>query len=195
MSKDNIIADTLKRQRIDKPSIGNKQGKLVSMSQLAEIQGVTIKTVDDWTKLGCPFVPHPSGSKMFYTGEVGNWYINWYLDKYKEKLIESAPEIEAKMDTFEADRRKKVAEAMLAELKLAKEREQVANFTDLVVNFGNACANIRATLISWSSLLPARLAHKSETYIRKKIDKEVSDVLENLTSYKHEWLKVEKDED
>lgn len=195
MAKEQIIEQTLKKQRIDKPAIGNKDGKLVRQNEIAEIYGVTCKTVDDWAKLGCPYVPHPSGGKLFYTGKVGGWYMNWYLEKYKDKLVEAAPEIESKMEAFEADRRKKVAEAMLAELKLAKERELVANFQDLAVNFGEACANIRAGLISWSSLLPARLAHKSENHIRKKIEKEVGDILENLTKYKHEWLNAEVDED
>lgn len=90
---------------------------------------------------------------------------------------------DGEMSVEEARRRKEVANALQAELNLAKDREQVANIDDLMELFSEALVNVRASLTSLSSRMSGMLAHQDEESVRKLIDKEIQDTLENLSSY------------
>jgi len=87
------------------------------------------------------------------------------------------------MTMTEAKTRKEIAQALQAELNLAKEMEQVANIDDLMEEFSSALVTVRASLSSMSSRLAGILAHQDEQAVRKLIDEEVTVMLTGLSNY------------
>lgn len=174
-------------------AIGNATGKIVDQAELCRLYGVTRKSHDSWIEEGCPWLPHPkrAGGKMFDTAKVARWYMEWQLKKVEAKYIEVAPELNNRMDMYEAELRKKIAQALKEELSLAKEQEQVANIEDLMANFADAASNIRAALMGWKNKLPGKLAHQSEPVIADLLDREVETILNHLVNYKHDYRGAE----
>lgn len=168
--------------------LGNKPGQIVGRSELSRILGVSITTVGDWHNMGMPAMPKDKGKGYLYdTAQVLKWRVQHEHNLVKASMIDAQPLIENQMSAIEADRREKAAKAQLAELKLAKERSLVANIDDIMLNVGEALVGVRAGLMSLKSSLPGRLAHKDEYFIAKAIDKEVTNLLEKLSDYDHEY--------
>jgi phage terminase Nu1 subunit (DNA packaging protein) len=93
------------------------------------------------------------------------------------------PEDDLPMSMAEAKTRNEIAKALLAELNLAKEMEQVANIDDLMDEFSQALVTVRASLSSMSSRLAGILAHQDEHQVRKLIENEVAVMLTGLCKY------------
>lgn len=164
-------------------------GKLLSSVEFSALLGLSVEEVDKWPGMGCPSVPDPRmpGAFLFDTAESLNWRFSVDINAIRETLDEYAPNIENDVEVKEATKRKAIADALLVELKLAKEQELVANIDDLLHNFRKANNNTRATLVSWKSRLPGLLAHIDEGEIAKILDLEIDDVLNNLMNGYHEY--------
>jgi len=88
--------------------------KSVNRSQLAELCGVNLSTVDNWVRDGCPFISRPVRQG------VGRWEFSvaavfeWRINRERQAVLGDVVTI----DENEARRRKLAAEAGLAELEL-----------------------------------------------------------------------------
>lgn len=101
----------------------------------------------------------------------------------RAKDVPQEPENDLAMSMTEAKTRSEIAKALLAELTLAKEMEQVANIDDLMDEFSQALVTVRASLSSMSSRLAGILAHQDESEVRKLIENEVAVMLTGLCKY------------
>lgn len=93
----------------------------VNREKLAELHGVEPRTVTNWVNStpACP--SHVEGrNRWFDTGEVFRWLIAREVGKALENVVAPPPD-----DIVEAERRKAVAEAMLAEMKVAEKEGSV----------------------------------------------------------------------
>lgn len=196
MAKKKTIEDQIKQIKPKTLGIAGKPGRMVGQTEMCEILGITPKTLTDWVKQGCPFLPVPGMNngtiRSYDTAKVAEWYMKYQLQKIEKNYIEIAPEFENQMQMFEAERRKKVAQALREELLLAKEQSQVANIADLMENFIEAANNIRAAAMSLSNRLPGKLAHQSEGVIADLLSEEVDTMLNHLVEYQHDYKESEK---
>lgn len=196
MAKKKSIEDQIKQIKPKNLGIAGKPGRMVGQTEMCEILGITPKTLHDWVKEGCPFLPVPglnNGTIRSYdTAKVAAWYMQRQLHKIEANYIQIAPEFENQMAMFEAERRRKVAQALKEELSLAKEQALVANIDDLMINLTEAANSIRAALMSWSNRLPGKLAHQSEGVIADIISEEIETVLHHLVEYNHDYVEREE---
>lgn len=75
-----------------------------------------------------------------------------------------------------------------AELLLAKERGQVANIEDLMLQFTEALIQVRAKLVSMPARLSGILSHQEEDVIHKLIETDITEILETLSDYDHRYI-------
>ncbi len=98
-------------------AVNNKKtrGRVVNRAELAEINGVSMPTIDDWVKRGCPVVQRGGRGRawQFNTAEVRNW-------REDDIRAESSHTTHATKD--ELLLRKLAAETEQAELDLAKSK-------------------------------------------------------------------------
>ena len=168
-----------------KVRFGTKEGKKVNMATLAEIMGVTPKTINQWVNQGMPQEGMDGRSRKFDTAECLVWRVQKEADDIRASIEGVIPE---HMEYKEAQRRKEAANAQLAELELAEKRGQVAQILDIMTNVCEALSGVRAKLVSMSSRLAGPLTYQEEKEVRKIIDAEVREVLEGLSEYEHEYI-------
>lgn len=125
----------------------NKLGGIVNRAELANICGVSLPTIDDWVRRGCPIVSRGGRGKAweFNTADVQGWRI---ADEVA-RALGSAP-------TSEKDLKLRRMKALteLDELELAKARGEVAPLDEIRRVVVAAFAEVRASLL----VVPARLA-------------------------------------
>lgn len=123
--------------------------KSVNRSQLAELCGVNLSTVDNWVRDGCPFVSRPvrQGGRgwEFLTSAV----IEWLRNRERQSALSDV----VKIDEAEARRRKLSAEAQLAELELHKASGAVVSIEDSQRAWSQFGGAIRAKVLA----LPKKL--------------------------------------
>lgn len=176
-----------------------KPGMIVDTAGLAELFGVTKQTVALWRKQGMPIHRKPSERKYEYDSAAcyqwrlkhENQLLNDAFDQERKELQTNNPDPSGRMTGAEAKTRREIANALMAELELAKAQEQVANIEDLMINFTDALVEVRAKLVSRSSRLAGILAHQEEEAIRDILDKDTADTLEALIDYQHEYVEVD----
>lgn len=170
-----------------KPSKG---GKLLNAKEMAMFAGISDMAFSkSWIKDGCPSIPDPMNPKrtLYPSATVMKWRLDKDLAVHKEKIIGQVETLQGDMTIGEADRRKKQADAQLAELKLSKELELVANIEDLMINFGTAVGHVTASLLGWRANLTGLLTMKEEDTVDKILDEEVTRILQHLKEYKHNF--------
>lgn len=150
----------------------------LNLNAVSKALGVTIGEIKEWRDQGMPFVD--GGGAIHRDRYVVADIFKWHQDKLKAGA-------EAEMTQAEAKRRREVALALKAELELAKERGQLVVIDDLMDEFSAALVQVRAGLVSMPSRLSGLLAHQDEDSITEKLDSEISDLLEHLSEYKHEY--------
>lgn len=168
----------------------SKGGKLLNAKDMAMFAGISEMAFSkSWIKDGCPSIPDPMNPKrtLYPSARVMKWRLDKDLAVHKDKLIGQVETMQGDMTIGEADRRKKQAEAQLAELKLSEALKLVANIDDLMKNFGTAVGHVTASLLGWRANLTGLLTMKSEDAVDKVLDEEVTRILQHLKDYKHEF--------
>lgn len=175
----------------------SKGGKLLNAKDMAMFAGISDMAFSkSWIKDGCPYIPNPKNPKvkMYASAAVMKWRLDKDLKAHDQKIIGEVSSTRGQMTATEADTRKKTAEALLAELKLARELELVANIADLMGNFANAVGHVTATLLGWTANLTGVLTMKDEAEVEKIIKEEVGRILGSLKEYKHDYQGVDEEE-
>lgn len=123
-------------------------GRHFTKAELAESLNVSLTTVTNWVRNGCPFVTRGTKGKawVFDLADVVTWR--------QERAVEQALGDTSTLSIDEARRRKVSAEAAMMELDLSKRRGEVVEIADVAEMVGEDYANVRAKLLS----LPAKLA-------------------------------------
>ena len=175
-----------------KPS---RSGKLLNAKDMAHFAGISeVAFNKSWINDGCPCIPDPAKpkNKLYPSASVMKWRLDKDLRVHTEKLIGQVETIQGDMTISEADRRKKQADAQLAELKLSEALKLVANIEDLMLNFGTSVGHVTASLLGWRSNLTGLLTMKTEEQVDKVLDEEVNRILQHLKEYKHEFVSFEE---
>lgn len=119
--------------------MAKRAGKQVNRSDLADTFGVSLPTVDDWVRNGCPWVQRGGRGVewVFDTAAVARWL--------RDKAAEAA--VGDTSDDAEAwKRRKLAAEAQREELKLAADKKLVAPIEQMERHLARVFAEVRAKL-------------------------------------------------
>lgn len=173
---------------------GNSDSVEMNRADLAKVFGVADRNIGKWVDQGMPFVKGSGigagNRRMYRVADCVKWRVETDMERAKEfyGVQEPSPEQEEIIQLDEARRRKEVATALQAELTLAKEREQVANIDDLMANFAESLIRVRAKLVSMPSRMSGLLAYLDEAEIEKKMDSDITDILNELSEYDHQYI-------
>ncbi len=151
------------------------RGLNVNRQELANINGVSMPTIDDWVGRGCPVVQRGGRGRAwtFNTAEVRNWREDDI--RAQEHGVERATKDELVL-------RKLAAETEQAELDLAKAKNEVMLVEDyeraLTKAFGEVRAGVR-------NVVPSRVARRiigepDETKIKEVLLEEIDFALAAL---------------
>lgn len=164
------------------------KGKAVNRTELANVFGVSLPTVDGWVRNGAPNrKPLGSRSVLFNTADIANWL----RDRAREEATGSAP-----ADEQQLRRRKMLAETEKAELELAKAKGEVAP----VREFERATAGLMAIIRQNILNVPARavlqlLGCTDETEFKAKLRAELVLALETAAEAEIDLEDEESEED
>ena len=167
-------------------------GKLVGKTELAEIIGVSLPTIDHWLAKGMPFVEQGGRgvSYVFNTSDCIDWKFDQIRAEYEN------PEKDTNIIEYsEARRMRMQADAELAELNLHRERGTVVSIEVIEEQL----ANILGTVKAQSGAIPHKLAHRFQNMRSpKKIENlmraELNAALTDLSIYDPKGLPKDLDD-
>jgi len=152
-------------------------GMQYGKAELAQCLGVSLPTVGQWIRKGCPYVEKGGVGKkwLFDSAEVIAW-------REEQVTLQALGDTQS-LDIEEARRRKLAAEATMAELELAKRRGEVIEIDQVASVIGDDYANVRAKLLALSTkLAPQLVGVESLGECQQLIERGVTEALEELTA-------------
>ena len=167
-----------------------KAGMFLNGKQMCEFAGISEQAFhQSWLPQGCPSMPNPKkpSEKCYSSAQVMKWRFDKDFEALKKTMIGVVEVSQGEMTMLEAERRRKQAEALLAELKLVNERKLVANIDDLLNNFAIACESTAATILSWRTNIVGELTMRPEEEVEKIMAEEVTRLLTDLRNYNHTY--------
>jgi len=169
------------------------RGREVNRTELAEINGVSLPTVESWVRRGCPVVQRGGRGRawQFNTADVRNW---------REDDIRAEASNATHANKDELILRKLRAETEQAELDLSKARNELVPIDQFDRAMTKAFGEVRA---GFRNVLPSRAARRligesDETKMKEVLIDEVDQILLVLSDSDliHETdLEVEDDEE
>jgi phage terminase Nu1 subunit (DNA packaging protein) len=148
------------------------RGTVVNRAGLAEIFGVALTTIDTWVKAGCPVLQRGGRGVewRFDTAAVARWRTDDAAQRAKGDVPDDADKLEL---------RKLAAETMVAELKLATARGEVAPVAEFEKATARLMATIRANVLNVAPRAVLRLlAETDETTFKRVLREELALALE-----------------
>ena len=159
---------------------------IVNRTQLADVFGVSMPTVDAWVRAGCPVVQRGTRGVewKFDTADVAKWR--------QERAVNDATG-DKQQDANEIERRTKLAKMRQAELEVAKAMGLVAEIADFERVQSARAAVIRQNLLN----VPGRavlqlLGETDEATFKQKLRAEIVLALETAAT---QALDLPEDED
>jgi len=157
--------------------------KVLNRTELAEFCGVSLVTIDNWVREGCPYVSRPvrrgAGQWEFSPGAV----FQWRVDKERKSALGEVAEI----DESEARRRKLAAEAGLAELELHLANGAAVKIQDQEKVWVQMVGAARARLLSLPSKLGRLLAIELEaSACQSLVESGINEALLELSEFQVE---------
>ncbi|WP_449246557.1 terminase small subunit [Desulfarculus baarsii] len=149
---------------------------IVNRTQLAEIFGVSLPTVDAWRRDGCPVEKQGGRGKEYKFDTVS--VLEWRQEREARRYVGNTEGI----TEDEARARKLAAEAALAEITLAERLNAVA-LTEDVFNIVSAeYAAVRTQILAIpTKTAPLCFAASSIAEVQQIIDKEIRQALAELS--------------
>lgn len=143
-------------RKITKPS-----GKIVSRTDLADVFGVSMPTVDTWVRQGCPVVKRGSKgiSWEFATADVAEWL----RERAAAELTGDGNNLD------EIERRTKMAKMIVAELEVAEAKKQVALVSEFERAQSMFAAAIQASVMQVTQRVVIRLLGETDEATFKKV--------------------------
>lgn len=148
----------------------------VSQLQLAELLGVTPKTIRAWERQGCPVERKSKRGlpSQYKVADVFRW-------REEQARLAASGDLDA-MDMEEARRRKLAAEAAAAELALARERDEVVEIELVSKEVGAALAACRSRLLQ----VGAKVAPQCEltpdaASVKEMVDDAIYEALDEIS--------------
>lgn len=121
--------------------MAQKGGLIVNRSQLAATFGVSLPTVDQWVRSGCPHVTKGAQGQSwkFNTADVTQW-----------RISTAVAEATGDADALENDlrRRRMLADTKHAELNLAKAQGEVAPLSEFEREWARAFTTVQVNVMN-----------------------------------------------
>ena len=165
-------------------------GKTLNRAQLAETCGVSLVTVDNWVREGCPYIKRP-GRKGVSQWEFSPAAVfEWRIERERRAVLGEV----VKIDETEARRRKLAAEAGLAELELAKANGACVSIEDAQRASGQMIGAARAKLLSMPNKLCRLVAIESdvatcESLLRDSVEEALAELAAGLNPAEEDEIK------
>lgn len=139
-----------------------KRGKFVNRADLADTFGISLPTVDAWVKKGCPVVERGSKGRqwVFDTAVVHDWRIQLALSDSVTATASAGGQI----SKDEADRRKAVAQAVVAEVDADEALKSVVSRFDAEALMADFCQALRAGMSNACTKIASRTATLSDPH-------------------------------
>lgn len=168
----------------------------VNKTELAELQGVSLPTINAWMTQGMPVAAEGGRGKGY---EFDNAAVTeWRVSRAQRKALSGAgSESEAA-----SKKRKVAAEADIAEMKAAQIRGELCIQADLVADIQNDLAKVRARLLGIPTRAAPMVVALEEQGARQLLQELVHEALEELSSvnldeflepYEHQPESTKKD--
>jgi phage terminase Nu1 subunit (DNA packaging protein) len=135
---------------------------IVNRTQLAEVFGVSMPTVDGWVRAGCPVVQRGSRGVewQFETADVAKWR--------QDRAVTDATG-DTQQDGAEIDRRTKRARMLQAELELAESMKQVAPVDEFKRVQAARAAMVRQNVMNVAARAVLRLLGETDESTFKRV--------------------------
>lgn len=139
---------------------GAIDGRLVNRADLAGIFGVSVNTVTNWIEKGCPYVERGSNGVewQFDTAAVIDWRIQRAVENVAVNAGEDGPKDSSKARREDADCRRAVANAIVAEINADEALKAVVSRHDAVADMATFCQVLRTGLSNMASKVAGRAA-------------------------------------
>ena len=129
-------------------------GRPVNRGELASLCGVSLPTVDGWVEKGCPFLERGSkGVEWRYDSAA---VIDWRIQRAVENAVMNAGDDSSKARREDADCRRAVANAIVAEINADEALKAVVSRHDVVADMATFCQVLRTGLSNMASKVAAR---------------------------------------
>lgn len=153
-------------------------GRILSQVDMAEILGVSTVTLREWSRQGCPVKQAGSKGKaaQYASADVIKW-------REEQAAGTAADDDQTIISTDEANRRKTLAEARLAELKLSEARGALIDIETVGLSVDKVLGKCRVRLLAMPGALAQALSNEPDpAVIRDKVFNEISEALNELSS-------------
>lgn len=148
----------------------------VNRKGIAELQGVSLPTIDAWVREGMP-VAEKGGRGVGYKFNPAA-VTEWRIDRETKKSRAA----KGKQSESELKRRKLAAEADMQELKTALFREELCKQDDLVADIQNDLAKVRARLLAIPNRAAPAVVGGDEREARKTLTDLIHEALDELST-------------
>lgn len=139
---------------------GSIDGRLVNRADLAGIFGVSVNTVTNWIEKGCPYVERGSNGVewQFDTAAVIDWKIQRAVENVAMSAGDDGTKDSSKARREDADCRRAVANAIVAEIDADEALKAVVSRHDVVADMATFCQVLRTGLSNMASKVAGRAA-------------------------------------
>lgn len=133
---------------------GPIDGRPINRGELASLCGVSLPTVDGWVEKGCPFLER--GSKGVEWRFDSAAVIDWRIQRAVESAVTGAGDENTKAKREDADCRRAIANATIAEIGADEAQKAVVSRHDVVADMAAFCQVLKTGLSNMASKVAAR---------------------------------------
>ena len=129
-------------------------GRPINRGDLAALCGVSLPTVDGWVEKGCPYIERGSRGVEWRFDSAA--VIDWRIQRAVENAVMNAGDDSSKARREDADCRRAVANAIVAEINADEALKAVVSRHDVVADMATFCQVLRTGLSNMASKVAAR---------------------------------------
>ena len=156
--------------------------KPVSLTRAAEILGVSRGTLADWIARGCPFVSRADKARGVEWQLDTAAVFKWRVDGCVKDAVASYQTEDGGTSKEEADRRRAVALAIVAEVEADQAQKSVVYVEDVGRIVEQEYSLVRQALLGMSSKTAYQCVGKDLAATKLVLDRAVDEVLSHLSA-------------
>lgn len=130
------------------------EGRVINRATLATLCGVSLPTIDSWVENGCPFIER--GSKGVEWKFDSAAVIDWRMQRAVENAVSTAGDENSKARREDADCRRAIANAVVAEIAADEALKGVVSRHDAVADMATFCQVLKTGLSNMAAKVAAR---------------------------------------
>ncbi|TXN60427.1 terminase small subunit [Methylobacterium sp. WL6] len=158
--------------------MSDARGRILNRCETAEIFGRSLPTIDNWVRLGCPFVERGERGRewQFNSAEV----LDWRERRAVAKALGGA--LSGDLDPAQERARKDRALAIATELKNDLATGKVVLIDDAIAAVTIQNMKLRNKLLSMPTRIASRLPEQGRAQVFTLVEAEVRSAMEELTT-------------